>query len=43
MYTILYLLCIITINKIYAVCMLLFQLMMLLNKMRNDPFDTVLE
>ena len=31
------------IKRVYAECTPLFQLIKLLNKMRNDPFDTILE
>ena len=31
------------IKRVYAECTPLFQFIKLLNKMRNDPFDTILE
>ena len=31
------------VKRVYAECTPLFQLIKLLNKMRNDPFDTILE
>ena len=31
------------IKRVYAECTHLFQLIKLLNKVRNDPFDTILE